>query len=306
MFKRILGIFVVACALPAYASVQTQVWNFDNTNHGTNKNTQRQSGGNGSNGVGNFISWTGDDNVQIHVSAWSETINDNKFCNDFPTAPECIPDGSDPTTTTLDPYIDKATLKYYDSSLGIENQDGEGGAPQHSIDNIPNYTGNAAYNDYDAVLVQFDQKTNLSSIDIGWATNDGDGSSDGSADISIVAYTGNNDLNNNPFFATTSTWGSLLTNGWSRIGHYQNAGGSYAIANNAATEIKGVLSKYWLISAYNPLFGGTALSNANDGFKLAGLTTTTGSNDPSTPVPAPASFALLALCAVGMVVRRKK
>ena len=284
MFVRsVLGIVALTVSSVSFAATQT--WNFVN---GGDSVTQ----GGDSSGYGNFINFNRN-GVNLNVSAWSETINDSSFCTNNPSAPECS--GSNNSgSTQLDPFIDTARLEYYGNTLGIANQDGEGGAPQHSIDNIPNCNCNS-YNDYDMVLLQFDEAVNLTQINIGWATNNGSSSSNGMADMSVVAYTGNTDLGGSPFFANTDTWGGLLNNNWSSIGNYQNV-------NQTLSVTSGVYSKYWLVGAYNPIFGGN-LSNANDGFKLAGVSTQT-QNTPPPQVPEPSSIALILLGA-GLLWRRR-
>ena len=303
MFKTTIAVSMIMLSTAASAAVSTQTWTFDNTNPAGLDNSTQIQGGYDSNG--NYIEWIGEDGITINVTAWSETAGSTSICDTDPAAPECV-SGTESSSgsTEIDPFIRNAKLQYYGSSLGIENRDGEGGAPQHSIDNIPNYSG-AGYNDYDAVLIEFSKAVTLDNINVGWATNNGDGSNNGKADISVIAYNGaSSDVS--PFFSASSTWGSFLGNGWSRIGDYQDASSLYSIkkSENAQTENM-FKSKFWLISAYNPVFGGI-LSNANDGFKLKGLATSF-STTPSTSVnePGTIAIALLGLFGVYFQSRRK-
>jgi hypothetical protein len=285
--RTVIGAIGILAASSALASPQT--WDFKNSGDTTLSGS----------GYGNTIDFTrndGEGDIALTVSAWSETINTSDFCSDFPSDPSCNDTGST-GSTERDPYIDTAQLVYYGDTLGIQNQDGEGGAPQHSIDNIPN-SSSTGYNDYDMVLLEFDEAITLTNVVIGWATNNGNNSNNGSADISVVAYTGNSAITSTPFFAQTETWGSLLSSGWESIGNYENASQTQAITTD-------VVSNYWLVGAYNPIFGG-GLSNANDGFKLAAVETERGSRPPpSTQISEPGSFAIMLLGLVGLGLRRK-
>lgn len=292
----------------ATASVQTQTfdqdWLFDNSNPSGPNNSTRIQGGD-SNGFGNYIEWTGEDGITVKVSAWSETAGSRSICDTDPAAPECITGpASSSGTTEYDPYIRNAALRYYSESLGIENRDNEGGAPQHSIDNIPNYSG-AGYNDYDAVLVQFSTAVTLDEVKIGWATNNGLNNNTRKADISVIAYNGaSNDVSS--FFSASSTWGSFLNNGWSRIGDYQDAKATLSLRGNSQTVVNldSFKSNFWLISAYNPVFGG-ALTNANDGFKLAGLATSFSVTTTSS-VSEPGTLAIASLGLFGLFINRRR
>lgn len=291
--RALVGITSILASSAAVASTQT--WNFVN---GGDTSLSGSS-------YGNTIEFTRDDgegDIELTVSGWSETINTSNFCNDFPSDPSCTVGDETANSTERDPYIDTAALVYYGDTLGIKNQDGESGAPQHSIDNVPN-ASSYGYNDYDMVLLEFDEAITLTDIGIGWATNDGDGNNDNMADISVVAYTGNSAINSSPFFASTETWGSLLSNGWESVGNYENASQTQAVTTD-------VVSNYWLVGAYNPIFGGN-LSNANDGFKLASVSTQRGSRTPPPPAtqvsePGTLAILLLGLGAVGLRRKTKK
>ncbi|MBT0585841.1 exosortase-dependent surface protein XDP1 [Alteromonas oceanisediminis] len=305
MYKYTAAVAFALLTAPAFASVDTeydQSWRFNNRVIDSANSTKVVNGDN----HGNHIAWTGDDGVSINVTAWSETAGSTSICTSDPAAPECNTSGTSPAngSTEKDPYIRNAKLKYYGNSLGIENQDGEGGAPQHSIDNIPNYSG-AGYNDYDAVLVQFSRAVALDKIKLGWATHVGTNNNTRKADVSVIAYNGAASSVSS-FFSASSTWGTFLSNGWQKIGDYQDAQGMYSLKGNAQTDSM-IESRFWLISAYNPIFGGS-LSNANDGFKLAGLETSFIVSTPTAEVSEPGTLAILSLgfAAIAYTRRRRK
>ncbi|HEX5127533.1 MAG TPA: exosortase-dependent surface protein XDP1, partial [Rhodocyclaceae bacterium] len=178
--------------------------------------------------------------VTVTASAWSNTAGSASV--------------TDNTTA-----LQTAYLGQYSGGLGVTNQDGstgdanEGVSPEHAIDNDQRY---------DSVLLSFSQKTDLSSLSVGWWQTD--------ADVSLLAYTGTG----TPVLAGQS-YSQLIADGWTVIGNYADVGaaGSAAVSTS-------VSSSYWLVGAYNPLWGGS-LSSGNDYFKIATATATVTSSSSS-------------------------
>lgn len=133
------------------------------------------------------------------------------------------------------------------SGIGVENAKN----PQHAVDN--------SGGDHDALLFSFNKVVDLSGLGIGWYDTD--------ADVSLLAYTGATPFAGN-LNGYGSNWADLLSNGWSLVGNYnRNGNGSFAV--NAID----VHSQYWLVGAYNPVFGtGNGLTKKNDYFKLKTIT----------------------------------
>lgn len=194
------------------------------------------------------------------------------------------------TAGTGDDVIDDGKLTYSSSyGLMFQNRDETDTVPDHSIDNYGN--------DYDMVLLEFDQAVNLTGFNIGWAKeNYGGSSSYNQADITALAYTG----------TLTSvgidglTWSSIATSSdWDKVGDYADVGSySYQAVSTSIT------SQFWLIGAYNPVFGGSGSglgTGWKDGFKLDGVTT-----EMSNQVPEPGSLALLGLGAVALLANRRR
>lgn len=286
--NRLIGLVTLLLSYPALAS--TTVWDFNEANNPIQNPGPKYPG--------NYIEWT-QNGVTMTLSAWSETINDSSYCSTNPSSPECSNTGSS-GTTELDPFIDKASLVYYQGgeNLGISNQDeaspgNDPGSPQHSIDNIPN-SSSVGYNDYDMVLAEFSELVSLTGIFKGWEYTD--------SDVSILAYTGSDTITSDPFFSTSSTWSDLLNQGWAHVGDYAGLDSTVAIS----TPIE---SQYWLIGAYNDAFGGSFSSAKDDGFKLGSLTTKKSSTPPppATSVSEPGSTALLTLglALIWMRIRRQ-
>lgn len=180
-------------------------------------------------------------------------------------------------------------------------------APEHTIDNNGRFE--MAFLDFGSY------EAALSSVTFGYVDND--------ADFSVLAYTGAA-----PFtgFDSTMTWGTIGS-GWEVIGNYDaNTTGTYSI--NAG----GTKSSYWLIGAYNPIFGSSATNGGvvdhgetttktcswwgcsyktvyqYDYFKLAAIAGSFSVPPPSsTPgVPEPGSLALAGIAAFGLWRTRRR
>lgn len=180
-----------------------------------------------------------------------------------------------------DNIINTARLVKYSSGLGAINNDeaanGQTGQPQHSVDSW-NYSGSDGQ-DYEFVSLEFSQAVNLSHINNGWAT-DTSGNNQGRADMSFAALTGNV-LNGN-------TWQNIVNNStiWTNSISDVSSSGYQAIGSAS------IYSKVWLVGAYSSVFESLGYVNNNDGFKLAGLKTSTREGGGG-EVPAPGSLLLL-------------
>ncbi len=215
---------------------------------------------------GNVMTVSGADGNDLQLSGWADTGGSG------------------------DAEIQSGQLTYNSSyGLMLRNRDEDTSVPSHSIDNFDN--------DYDMVLLSFEEAIDLEGFSIGWATEQNSG---GQADITVAAFTGAGDFS----FGSGDTWSSVFNNGWSTIAHYGNVSDySYQAVTTDVT------SKYWLIGAYNPVFtGGDTYGSVGtgyrDGMKLAAVKGTT--TTPPTDVPEPGTLAILAAGFAGLVARRKK
>jgi hypothetical protein len=179
-----------------------------------------------------------------------------------------------------DTGIESGDLRYYDNdSWGIQNQDE--GSNEHAFDN--------RNGDYDMVLVSFDTSIELTDINFGYV-------SDG--DFSLLAYTGSG----TPSSLVGNTWANVnASSDWLTIGNYAGSGTGYYSVNE-----NNVSSQYWLIGAYNTVFGpeGNGVYDGNDKFKLKAIKGI--STDIAQEVPAPASFAFLMIGALFAIAKRRK
>lgn len=190
--------------------------------------------------------------------------------------------------------IQSATVNVYSGGIGITNADagtgsyndnGEGVDPEHAIDNDQRF---------DMALLSFTSSVKLTSVKLGWYSND--------SDITVMAYTGIGDPTSNGKL-TGNTYDQLVGLGWKSIGNYSDVGTTSAKSINAGGEY----SSYWLIGAYNPLAAGTndGWSIGNDNIKLASVTGVV--KPPSDQkVPEPGSMALFGVALVGLFGLRRQ
>lgn len=205
------------------------------------------------------------------------------------------------TANPNDNIIQSGAFREYGGGLGIVNKDENGSDNQHAFDNQGSFLTNNGQNqnssstpDYDMALISFDTSVELTAIDFGWR-DDGD--------FTLLAYTGNGTFNNSDL--NGSTWAAQQNSGdWLTVGHYN--GGEYANNSYYAVNSGATSSKYWLLGAYNSVFGASSQAGVdaqNDAFKVRKLK---GNTSDSEEVPAPASFALLLMGLGGIFLRRNK
>ncbi|GDY24560.1 MULTISPECIES: exosortase-dependent surface protein XDP1 [unclassified Agarivorans] len=210
-------------------------------------------------GNGNSLDMSG-----LSVTGWSDTANPN------------------------DGRIKNTKLRYSNSyGLMSDNRDEPNNTPQHSIDSYGN--------DFDMVLLTFDEAVNLAGFTLGWASEDhGTNRQASHADVSVLAYSGSDVATVN-----NQRWADLAGLGWTTEAEVSNADDyAYQAIDSDA------VSKYWLIGAYNPIFGNLNWSANNDGFKLAGVNTETPQF--AATVPEPGTVLLFAAGLFGIALRTRK
>ncbi|NCP66233.1 MAG: hypothetical protein GW763_09375 [Paraglaciecola sp.] len=226
----------------------------------------------------NVTDTNGSESVTAGFTAWSD--------NNETGGTGLNPDGN------ADPYITGGSMYYWgdNNGWGMVNNDETGGSPEHAFDN----QGNSI--DYDMVLVSFDSSVELTGINFGWV-------SDG--DFTLLAYDGAS--NTSPILNNT-TWASIAGSGdWLTVGQY-NGGptDTYYSVNTGPTAVS---SQYWLIGAYNSVFGtptdGRVDAN-DDAFKIRKITgKTTTAPKPPTEVSAPGTIGVFLLSSLFIVQRRR-
>jgi hypothetical protein len=261
--QQLAGLAIVATAasvsVPTLAATQT--WNF-------NSGTQSFTGGAT---AGNSLDMNVD-GIQLTITGWADT-------NDI----------AGPDT------IESARLHWaMTNGLGILDRDeistGATGSPNHSVDSF--LVGGDSDGDFNMLLLTFSEAVNLTGIDLGWATG---GNAANTADMSLLAYTGNGSSALNG-----QTWANVLggaNTNYDSVGNPSNVGLSYFTVNPG-----NITSTRWLVGVYNPVFGAGG-DFADDGIKLTSLTTST-EPPPDRDVPVPGTLVLLLAGLAALRARR--
>lgn len=167
--------------------------------------------------------------------------------------------------------LQTAMVRNHGSSYGLGAvYSGESSSsPNHSLDN----TGR-----FDLFLFEFtDAPVQLNSISLGWLGAD--------SDFQVLAWLGVGA----PSSLVGQTPTNLLANSWTLTNTVINGDAGWNAVNGGNQS-----SKYWIVSAYNPSFGGGQLSTGNDQMKLLGLKATV------TTTPEPSTYALMAFGMAGI------
>lgn len=199
-------------------------------------------------------------------------------------------------TLTSNTTLEQGWIARYSGGLGVRNNDwnrtnsdgsaqdpGEGSSPEHAVDNDDRF---------DFVLFDFGGTAiSLNQVTLGYRYQD--------ADISVLAYTGGGApvLTGETYTDSAET---LVSNngGWEVIGNYDVDSIDSSKPYTAAINTANVESSYWIVGAYNSVFGDCSSCQVGgylDYFKILGVA---GEPVPDTgfepSVPAPGTLLLLA------------
>lgn len=253
------------------------VWTFDDANC---VSTSGPSGNCGS-GDGNFSderTYQGSTGGNVTVSGWANTIGGNQ-------------------------QLQRGQISHFAGGLGVRNADAGSGDsneesfPENGIDNDDRF---------DLVLLDFgNQSVQLTELTIGGFDQD--------ADLSILAYIGALDPTDPTSFdylgdreawwnSTADNNEDLTANGWTVVGNHDVDSGP-GVGNPQSVNSGNVASRYWLVSAYNPVFGNTCTpsnsfcqSDFEDYFFISSVT---GNVVTPTSVPEPKTALMFAIGLVG-------
>ncbi|MBK8918551.1 MAG: PEP-CTERM sorting domain-containing protein [Betaproteobacteria bacterium] len=188
---------------------------------------------------------------------------------------------------------------------------GEGSSPHHGVDNRGSTEG---------ILLNLGGSYSLTEFSVGYSRNKTNTSTmsptyANGADVSVFAYVGTNAA---PTLAG-NTFAQLLnplnvTNGWVLIGNYGNVGSAGVDGAGTQAISTTVSSSYWLVAAYNSVFGGTcsgctALGSGYQGtdyFKLSGVAGNQPGGGGGGNAPEPSTMALLGISMLGAVALRRR
>lgn len=223
------------------------------------------------NSLDNEFKVTASDGTKITVTGWSDTNGRN------------------------DDVIQAASsIDRYGNGWGITNQDGESGSPEHSADNRT-HSSSDRWTDYDFFMLAFDKDVTLAGANFSWIWGN-----TSSTQVSVVALD-NTAVAGNGGDIDGLTWNSVnssyaLGSGYSQM---QNDSGYYINANVNES------SSYWLVGAFNSVFGGNGSMKGDDGFKLAGINFSAPSK-PDTKISEPSTIAVLSIALIALISNRRK
>ncbi len=289
--------FAIALVGAGNAVASSSTWDF--TSGGT------YSGGSSSYSYGNSILFSSNTGSTVTVTAWSDTEEQAGYDKIETAAAKYNSYGL--LNYNQNRYTEYSNFRY--ESNGYYYRDRRHASDGHTIDNSSDYescttqyqSGSNWYtsgvyscagqnlDDTDFVLLTFSDAVSLSGLSLGWPTSSTSSVSIGALSNASVPSIGG------------STWASVAS-GLLFKESFNNVGSAYSLTSNSSNGISTIFSKYWLVGAYNSLFG-SLINPDHSAFKLAGLTT--HGRTPSN-ASAPGAAAVLLLGGLFMWARRRK
>jgi hypothetical protein len=240
------------------------------------------------------------DDVNVSVSAWTYTKFSTDWVNGIDGWQKISKTNVGEINASDAEFVGKPTYTR-DYGYGVINNNESNN--HHTIDNIIDYTTQdgwqtaEGFRNFDYVLLSFDKAVSLNTVSLGWhAGSDQQLSVASLADDNLAIDSWSTmvkqDSLDNAIAASFNIMGDQL-NGLANLGDTFN------------TEF----STYWLVGAYNKVFGDIGGKQHNDAFKLAGINfdvQQTNSVNPPAEVSEPGALALMSLGLGVLLYRRKR
>lgn len=214
--------------------------------------------------------------IDVAVSGWADTFGHN-----------------DDIVIAADTY--KISDKY---GYGITNEDWEStyNSPDHAIDNVN--TRHHNLQDFDFVLFSFSDDVTLQGANFSWVFNQYD------TQVSVAALE-----NISALTSGSKTWSDIAGNAITSSYNVEKCDSTDEHLQYKSEFAFNTSSRYWLVGAYNTVFGDIGGKFNNDAFKLTSVgfsvTETNGTPD-TTEVSEPGTMGLLMACSLFVIWRRKK
>ena len=214
--------------------------------------------------------------VNVAVSGWADTFGYN-----------------DDIVVGADTY--KISDKY---GYGVINEDWESAynSPDHAIDNVNTRNGN--WQDFDFVLFSFSDDVTLQGANFSWAYSQYD------TQVSVAALDNISSLTSG-----SSTWSDIVGTAITSSYNVEKCDSTDEHLQYKSEFALNTSSKYWLVGAYNKVFGDIGGYSSNDAFKLTSIGFSVSDKTPppdSTAVSEPGTLGLLFASGLIVMWRRKK
>jgi hypothetical protein len=214
--------------------------------------------------------------VNISVSGWADTYGSN-----------------DNIVVGANTY--KISDRY---GYGVTNQDWEysHNSPDHAIDNMNTVRGNLQ--DFDFVLFSFSDSVTLQGASFSWAYSQSD------TQVSIAALDNISSLTSG-----SNTWSDIVGDALTSSYNVEKCDTTDEHLKYKSEFAINTSAKYWLVGAYNKVFGDIGGSSNNDAFKLTSIGfSVEGTPTPptTTAVSEPGTIGLLFASGMLVMWRRKQ
>jgi len=240
------------------------------------------------------------DGVNVSISAWTYTKFSTDWVNGINGWQKISKTNVGDLNASEAEFVGKPTYSM-DYGYGVINNNESNS--HHTIDNRVDYTTQdnwqtaEGYRNFDYVLLSFDTAVSLNTVSLGWHAGS-------DQQLSVASLTNDNlAVDSWSTMVKQDSMGNAISASFNIMGDQLN--GLANVGDTFSTEF----STYWLVGAYNKVFGDIGGKQHNDAFKLAGINfdvQQTNSVNPPAEVSEPGALALMSLGLGVLLYRRKR